>query len=820
MRRYLSRVIIVSLGIFAGLAIVTTALSAQGAYKQPPEIVQRILDAPRLPVLLPSPDGKTLALAEPTGLTSMEDLAQPLLRLAGLRMNPSTNGRYSTSGYVSLKLKDVASGREWSVTTPDGGRLSSPRWSPDGNRLTFTVTYRDRIELWIADAATGSAHRLIADPLNETMGTACGWMARGAKLLCTFVVTDRDAAPEESVVPSGPIVQRNMGPAAPVRTYQDMLASVYDEQLFGYYTTSQLATVDPETGARTDIGEPAIFRDVTPAPNGEVILVSRVQKPFSYQVPVSRFAQEIEVWTAAGERVTTVASVPVGENIPIGGVRTGPRSVRWQPGQPATLLYVEALDGGHTRRPADIRDRVMLLAPPYDQPVELARLEWRYAGIVLGADGVALLSEYERSTRRRRTWVSNASRPGEAPMLLFDLSAEDRYNNPGVPVSTRNEDGDAVLLQSPDKRWIYLRGAGASPTGDRPFLDRMRLDSKKTERIWQSSEDVYATASAVLDDRARELVIRREDERTPPNYFLRDVRSGREQQITRFENPAPELASVRREILKYEREDGVKLSGTLYYPAGYRAGQEVPVIFWIYPREFASAAAAGQVRGSSHRFILPSGSSHQFLLTQGYAILDNPALPVIGGDTANNTYQEQTVAGAKAAVEALLQRGIADGNFGVGGHSYGAFATANLLAHSDLFKAGVARSGAYNRTLTPFGFQAEQRTFWQAKDLYLQMMPFAHADKINEPILLIHGMNDNNSGTFPIQSQRMYHALKGHGVVVEYVQLPFESHGYRARESVGDVVARMIEWFDLYVKEKPAASTSGGMKGDGRRERG
>jgi dipeptidyl aminopeptidase/acylaminoacyl peptidase len=352
-------------------------------------------------------------------------------------------------------------------------------------------------------------------------------------------------------------------------------------------------------------------------------------------------------------------------------------------------------------------------------------------------------------------------------------------------------------------------GDGASPQGDRPFVDRMNLENRRAERLWQSSDTAYESAVAVLDGRATRIVTRRESRESPANYVVRHLRDPKVQPVTltRLANPAPALATVRRELVAYERPDGVKLSGTLYYPTDYREGQRVPVIFWIYPREFASADAAGQVSGNANRFVLPGGASHLFLLTQGYAVLDNPTLPVVGGDSANNTYVDQTVASAKAAIDYLTGRGIADGNFGVGGHSYGAFATANLLAHSDLFKAGVARSGAYNRTLTPFGFQNEQRTFWEARDVYLRMMPFSYADKVNEPILMIHGMADNNSGTFPIQSERMYAALKGHGATVEYVQLPFESHGYAARESVMDVVARMIAWFDRYVKGNGKAAT-------------
>lgn len=803
----------VSFFLTLGVLLPCTA-GSQEPYRKPPEIVQRILDAPRLPAVVPSPDGKLLLLAQSQGMPTIADLAQPLLRLAGLRINPQTNGPYATSGRLTaVTLRDVTTGRETQVALPQGVRLSSPAWSPDGRWIAFTATGEQGIELRVLHLGAAQGRSVTPPILNGTTGAPCSWMPNSREMLCRLVRSDRGPAPQAPRVPVGPIVQRNEGAAAPVRTYQDLLQSPYDEQLFEYYATAQLALVDITSGELRPVGQPGIFLDSDPAPGGEMILVTRVMKPFSYLVPVSDFPQEIEVWSLTGEKIATVASLPSGENAPVDGVRTGPRGVRWVPGRPATLMYVEALDGGDNRRPAKERDRVMLLDPPFAQPVELIRLAYRMSGgfgaggVFFGRDGLLLVTETDRRTQHTRTWQLDLDQPGSAPQLVWDRSAEDRYRDPGQPVLKRDAAGFAVLRQSPDGRWIYLEGQGASPEGERPFLDRMNLATKKTERLWRSSATAYEAVSQVLDDAGRMILTRRESRTDPPNYFLRDLRSGRETQITQLVNPAPELSSVRRELITYRRADGVQLSGTLYYPTNYREGQKVPVIFWVYPREFASADAAGQVVGSPNRFVLPSGASHLFLLTQGYAILDNPTLPVIGGDTANDTYVEQTVAGAKAAVDHLVKMGVADGNFGVGGHSYGAFTTANLLAHSDLFKAGVARSGAYNRTLTPFGFQNERRTFWEAREVYLRMMPFAYADKINEPILLIHGMNDNNSGTFPIQSERMYHALKGHGATVEYVQLPFEAHGYAARESVMDVVARMIEWYDKYVKGKATAAT-------------
>jgi len=795
---------LLSLLVFATVGVA----HAQEPYRTPPDVVRQILDAPRLPMLSPAPQGTPLLLAEPSGLPTIADLSQPMLRLAGRRINPATNGAFTAGrGFVGLTLQDSA-GRSRPITVPENAAIGGIEWSPDGRWIAFTNTTGDGIALWVVDVATGEARARTGPVLNGTMGSPCRWMPNSGALLCRLVPADRGAPPAPRRVPLGPIVQRNEGRAAPVRTYQDLLASPHDEALFTYYATSQLTLVDAASGTATALGRPAIFLDADPAPGGRHLLVERITKPFSYQVPVTAFPQEIEVWGLSGERLATIASIPLAESTPVDGVRTGPRGFQWRPGDEATVVYVEALDGGENRRRAEVRDRIVSVAAPFTTPVELGRLANRFAGIQWGRDGLALVSEFEWRSRHARTWRINTNRPADGWRVIFDRSTEDRYADPGQPVMATDAAGRNVLLQSDDGRWIYLRGSGASPQGDRPFLARLHLDDRKVERLWQSPDDAYEAVAEVLDTRGRRLIMRRETSTEPANYFhVADVRSKADPRpITAVPNPSPELASVRRELVSYRRADGVGLSGTLYYPTGYQEGQKVPVVFWIYPREFASADAAGQVSGSSHRFVLPGGSSHLFLLTQGYAVLDNPTLPVVGGDTANNSYVAQTVAGAKAAIDYLTERGIADGNFGVGGHSYGAFATANLLAHSDLFKAGIARSGAYNRTLTPFGFQSERRTFWEARDVYLDMMPFTYANKVNEPILLIHGMADNNSGTFPIQSERMYVALMGHGATVEYVQLPFESHGYAARESVMDVVARMIAWFDKYVKGEKAAT--------------
>lgn len=793
----------IALGLTVLAALVASDVTAQEPYKLPPQSIVDILEAPPLPSVSVSPDRGWLLLQERSSMPTIADMAEPILRIAGTRINPARTSSAGIPRTVGLRLKAIDGSAERTIRTPANASIGWTGWSPDGSRVAFLNMLNDRVELWVAEAATGAARRVTDAAINGIDFRPCQWMD-ATTLLCAFVPDGRGAPPQESRVPAGPVTQESSGRAAPVRTYQDLLSNSYDVALFDYYFPAQLAFVDVTTGARTLLGEPAIFAGVDPAPGGEYVLVHRIVKPYSYQVPMRLFPQEIEVWDRSGDVAYAVASQPLLDNLPPGGwVQTGPRSVSWRPAQPATLYWAEALDGGNPRAQAAQRDRVMTVSAPFSsEPTELARTEERFAGIDWAESDVALISDMERSKRWRRTYLFNPDRPSAEWKLVHEYSTEDAYNDPGDPVMRTAEAGNQVLLRRGNS--IYLEGNGAGPEGDHPFIDRLDLNTLRTERVWQSESGAYESPVALLDDEARRILTRRETPTEPPNYFVRDTRNGRGVALTSFTDPAPQLRGLQKQLVTYERADGVPLNGTLYLPPDYREGQRLPVVVWAYPREYVNADVAGQVRSSANRFDTFNGASHLFFLTQGYAVFDGPTMPIIGGDTANDTYVEQLVASAQAAVDKVVEMGIGDPDrIGVGGHSYGAFMTANLLAHSDMFRAGIARSGAYNRSLTPFGFQSEQRTFWEAPDLYARMSPFWYADEINEPMLLIHGEADNNSGTFPVQSERMYAAVKGHGGTVRLVMLPHESHGYLARESVMHALAEMVGWFDRYVKNAP-----------------
>ena len=504
------------------------------------------------------------------------------------------------------------------------------------------------------------------------------------------------------------------------------------------------------------------------------------------------------MWNRRGVLARTVADVPTEEGVPINGVQTGPRRYQWRPDRPDTLTWVEALDQGNPKNVAPNRDRIVTLAAPFTgQPAEFAKTEWRFGALTFTDKGIGLLVERDRVSRRQRTWVLDDL---TSPRKLWDRKTDDAYANPGAPLTRR---AGGAVIQNGDV--IYLTGVGSSPQGDRPFLDRLNLKTLATEHVFKSDDKTYETIVAPLDDAAKTVLTRSETPADPPNYYVRDIGAGTKRALTAFKDPAPQLRGVQKQFVAYTRQDGVALNGTLYLPPDYKAGTRLPLVMWAYPREFGDADSAGQVTGSPYRFTTYTGASHLFLLTQGYAIFDDPKMPIIGaGETANNSYVEQLTMDAEAAVNKVVAMGVADHDrIAVGGHSYGAFMTANLLAHTDLFRAGVARSGSYNRTLTPFGFQSESRTFWEIPEVYGKMSPFFYANKINEPILLIHGEADDNAGTFPVQSERLWMALKGFGATVRYVTLPYEAHGYAARESVLHTIAETINWFDKYVKNAP-----------------
>src|SRR6185437_5843157 len=599
----------------------------------------------------------------------------------------------------------------------------------------------------------------------------------------------------------GPVVEESDGRPSPAVTFEDLITTPRDERLFEFYATSQLELVNIKDHHVVLVGKPAMFTHIDRSPDGKHILTVAIHRPFSYVLPYTRFPRQVEIWNTEGKLEFVLAHTPLQDQIPIGGVAAGPRNYQWEPGRSATLVWVEALDGGNTRAKVPFHDRLLTLAFPFtSRPVELLKVEQRFFSLSWGKNGLALIQDYQRDRRWIRTFLIDVDQSRQSPRLIWERSVNDRYHDPGAPLMRQIGNGKMEMWQFGSS--IFLSGTGATPKGDVPFLDRFDLQSLHSERLFESVPGSYEEVIALASADGSQFLTRHESQTEPPNYFLRARRQTEKRALTNFPDPAPQLRGITRQLVTYKRADGVPLSFMLYLPTDYKEKGPLPTLLWAYPWEYSDAETAGQVSGSPYRFARFSGASHLFLLTQGYAILDNVAMPVIGAlDTVNNTFTEQIVADAKAAIEKAVAMGVTDpSRVAVAGHSYGAFMAADLLAHCDLFRAGIAESGAYNRTLTPFGFQTERRSLWQAPDMYLKIFPFMYADKIKYPLRLIHGMADDNPGTFPLQSERMYEAIKGNGGIVRYVQLPYEAHLYVARESVEETLFEMIDWLDRWVK--------------------
>ncbi len=807
-----------NLHIFTVLFILTLSFFYAGSqehtsYMLPPDEILSIVDAPPTPSVSIQPQaGKMLLLDNPV-MPGIDELAAEEMRLAGIRFNPATNGPSRSGYHTGISALNIdGTGEQRLIGLPFPSRINNVSWSPDGSKIAFLKTLQDGIELWVANVSTARATRITGPEISNVLGTAYRWLSDSRAIIYTAVPAERGEVPRRPLVPPGPVIQENTGAAkAPARTFQDLLADIHDEELFEYYTSVQIVKINIQTGEKAMISEPGMIRNISPSPDGSYLMVQRIRRPFSYLVPVSRFPYDVEILDRKGELVQLVAEIPLMEEVPrgFGSTLPGPRSFTWRNDVPATLYWIEALDEGDPAVDVPYRDQLIYLSAPFDaSPAEGLKLELRYSGITWGNDGMAVVSEFWRSDMRRITSFFNPQ-THQDKTVIWDHSVEDRYNDPGDFRTTINEYGLPVLQTDPRARSLYLFGQGASPEGNRPFVDHFRIRDHSVTRLWRSESPWYEVPVRLLDDRGRTLLTRRESAEEQPNYFIRNISSGKLDQVTFFPDPQPGIRGISRQMIHYEREDGVQLSGELFLPAGYNPDTDgpLPAILWAYPREFRSADMAGQVTGSPYTFIRVGNTSAVLFVTQGYAVF-NASFPVVGeGDEEpNDTFVEQLVANASAAIDEIVEMGVADRDrIAVSGHSYGAFMTANLISHSDLFAAGIARSGAYNRTMTPFGFQAEERTYWEAPEVYFRMSPFSYAHQVRTPVLLIHGADDNNSGTFPMQSERYYNALRGHGVVSRLVMLPHESHGYVARESVLHVLWEYYMWLDRYVKNRQTA---------------
>lgn len=784
----------------------TAPAQDDASYKVPPKDIADMVLAKPTPNVSVDDKGEWMLFSETNSYPSVEELARPELRIAGLRINP---GNYAPSRQVytnNLYLKNISSGKEYKITgLPSPLYAGSISWSPNDKKIAFTHTTATRVDLYTIDIATKKATKINKSPLNSLLGSY-QWYDDNT-LLYRTILKPATAAPVKPLMPKGPTMQENYGKASPRPTFQDMIKSPYDEQLFEFYTTSQL--VKNTNAVETKIGQPAIYTTINISPDKKYLLTRTVKKPFSYLVPVNGFTSIVAIRDINGKPVKQLADLPSSETAPGGydNVQMVPRFFDWRDDMPASVTWCEPLDSGLYKKQMEYHDAIYQLDAPFTgKPEQLFRTKLRFRNVTWGDKNVALVTE--GLTGKQLVQIDRYNPITGDLEKLISRNSTDGYANPGLPVTTTNQYGKSVLqLIDNGNKVLFNNGTGSSPKGDLPFLLSFDLHTKKADTLWRSAEGSFEAVVKVLDANKLTIVTKRETEKDMPNYWLKNLRLRiADRQLTHFTSPYPQLEGVSKEKIKYKRADGVDLTGDLYLPKGYDAKRDgpLPVFIWAYPAEYNSAADAAQIRGSEHKFTLLNWGSAVYFVTQGYAVLNNAEMPIVATDKEkkpNDNFIDQLKMNAEAAINKLAEMGVGDRNrVAVGGHSYGAFMTANLLAHTNLFKAGIARSGAYNRSLTPFGFQNEDRTYWQAPELYNEMSPFSHADKIKTPILLVHGEMDNNTGTYPIQSERMFNAIKGHGGTVKYLSLPYESHGYQGRENILHMLNEQYQWLEKYVK--------------------
>jgi dipeptidyl aminopeptidase/acylaminoacyl peptidase len=824
-------------GLLAGLAHAASASSAPAAasapsgYSQPPQNILDVMRAPSPPVPSVSPTQDNMMLVSWQDYPPMSRVATPFLRLAGVRVEPGNHSKHDTPGGYGItpcatgfELVRLPGGARAPVALPAGGCPQGPVWSADGKRFAFANLAAESVELWIGDTETGATRRVPGVRLNPMFGDEFQWLPDQKTLLVKQVPDHLGPPPPQPAAAIGPSIQETTGEKGQSSTYEnrDTLTNKHDEALFDHYGAAQLAIVDATTLKATPLGKPGLYDGLGMAPDGRHLLVETLHGPYSYVTTYERFPRRVEVWDIARRgsiAVHLVADLPLADRVPVRGVPQGPRDFSWRANEPATLVWPEALDGGDWLVNVPARDKVMMQKAPFTAaPVEIARTTQRFSGFAwTEKPGLAFLHEHDANRHWRKTFIVDVDQPQNAPRLLWDLSTDERYGNPGNFVFKRMPNGEGVVRMEGNA--VFLAGTGASPDGDRPFLDKLDLGTLKTERLFRSDKASYEQFLRFSATGTGSFLTWRQSPSDPPNAFLRTLGKPLEAggvekgeaafessstAVTHIADPTPVVRQISKRLVKYKRADGLELSFTLYTPPGYKEGTRVPTILYAYPLDYADAAKAGQVSGSQMTFTRLR--QYRLLLLAGYAIIDNASFPIIGDPKkAYDTYLEQLVADAKAAVDEAVRIGVADPQrIGVTGHSHGALMTANLVAHSDLFRAGVATSGSYNKTLTPFGFQNESRSVWQAPDVYLKASAFFTADKLKTPLLIVHGADDANPGTTPLQGVKLYEAIRGNGGTARLVMLPHEPHWYAAMESNEQLVYEMVRWFDKYVKDAPA----------------
>ncbi|MES2410224.1 MAG: prolyl oligopeptidase family serine peptidase [Bacteroidota bacterium] len=778
-------------------------------YQKPSSTILALADYERAPTVSMDSKKEYMLFSYRSTYKSLDDLNQDEIRLGGLRINPTTNIASAVNYVSNLKIRKVTDKTETQISgLPENPRITYVTWSPNEKKIAFTNTIATGVELWVIDVASASAKKLTAANLNANLGNPFNWMKDNETLLVKMISKNRPVLIDSKKdLPKGPTVSASDGSKSQNRTYPDLLKNKTDETNFENLMSSELYKVNLSGKADFFKGTD-LYAGESFSPDGNYLMLTTVQKPYSYIVPYSRFPLKTVVYDLAGKEIKVINEVPLTEVMPKGfsSVRKGKRSAGWRNDKPATWTYVVALDEGDQSKKADYRDELFSWDAPFTaEPKSLLKIQQRYAGLIWGNDNLAIVYDDWYDTRNQKTYLINPSNPNQAPKIISDRNSQDIYSDPGNFETKRNEYNRYVLAIENNN--TYLIGDGFTKEGQFPFIDEYNLGTLKTKRLYTSTfKDKKEDLLSIEDFKKGDVLVQIQSKNEFPNYYFRNLKSKKLTQLTTFKNPFESIRNVYKEVIKYKRKDGVDLSGTLYLPDGYdrtKKTEKLPLLIWAYPEEFKDKNSAGQSNKNPNEFTSPYYGSFVYWVTKGYAVLDDASFPIIGEGTTepNDTFMTQLVDDAAAAIDAVDKLGyINRKKVAIGGHSYGAFMTANLLSHCDLFACGIARSGAYNRTLTPFGFQSEQRNYWDVPGIYNEMSPFMTADKMKTPLLLVHGDADNNPGTFTLQSERYFQALKNLGAPVRLVLLPKEAHSYVAKENILHLLWEQDQFLEKYLK--------------------
>jgi dipeptidyl aminopeptidase/acylaminoacyl peptidase len=774
-----------------------------GQYKVPDDRIKDVYEITKPPYLIFKPFSKSAFEITYKGQIGLNELVEEDLELAGKKFLPRINASRKFYQTDSFSLVDFANDSSDQIDIAKYATIRTVFYSWDYSKAIMTYEMEDGISFIYVDFKTKKITDYPQIKLNGAMGEPhVQWLANQKEVLIQMIPEDRPQEADYDPIPQSPLIEETSGKMSQLRTYTKLLKSPNDEILFDYYFTSQIAIVNLKSKKIKEIGPAGIYPSVEISPNNKLLLVTKINTPYSYTVPYYYFPQTTSIWNLKGKEVKHIMDRPLQDEIPIGGTYAGQRYHHWLPIAEQTLVWYQAQDEGDPNQQVEYRDIIYKSDYPFKTSEVFFKTQHRASGYQCLSDKENIIyGDYDRDRLWSRQWLLNLA--DNSSKLITDQSVNDKYGDRGSLFTVWNKNKERLVQRNGDLIY-YINNQGASPEGNRPFLASFNIKTLEFTKLFEADLDKYEQISSFADSNYESIIIGSQNIEQPRNYQLVNLLTGQRRSLTNNQNPYPDYANLKKELVNYKRSDGIDLSGILYLPHDYDGKEKLPLIIHAYPREYASAETAGQVSGSDKTFTWYYGDDIRYLAMNGYAVLYNASIPIVGDpQVVNDTFLEQLLAGVSSAIDYLDEREIINPEkVGIIGHSYGAFMVANVLANSDLCQVGVAKSGAYNRTLTPFGFQKERRTFWQAKDFYLQVSPFARADQINEPLLLIHGDKDPNSGTYPMQTKRLYQAIKGNGGTARMVILPFEEHSYRAKESELHVLSEINEWFDKYLRNE------------------